>query len=300
MPLTAGLVVWAIVFGPLAGIASAYFVKLIAFVARLKPRGALVFPAALAVFLALGLLAIPYPQLLGNGKDVVELAALDKLAVPTLVALCILKPLVTAACLGTGAPGGLFTPTLTFGAVLGGVLGHFWLFAWPDTPAGAFAVVGAAAVLAATTKGPISSLVLMMELTHRVDGLMVPMLIAIAGAVGVAHRIDVRSTYTSRLSAAGPLRARVVAAGLAPADARISAVSSAARYADLLHLCVGDETVRNVFVVDDGGRVLGAIARRDILDPPAACTPLEIAVADDFVAHDRLVTPISLEPTRCD
>ena len=300
MPLTAGLVVWAVVFGPLAGIASAYFVKLIAFVARLKPKGALVFPAALAVFLALGLLAIPYPQLLGNGKDVVELAALDKLAVPTLVALCILKPLVTAACLGTGAPGGLFTPTLTFGAVLGGVLGHFWLFAWPDTPAGAFAVVGAAAVLAATTKGPISSLVLMMELTHRVDGLMVPMLIAIAGAVGVAHRIDVRSTYTSRLSAAGPLRARVVAAGLAPADARISAVSSAARYADLLHLCVGDETVRNVFVVDDGGRVLGAIARRDILDPPAACTPLEIAVADDFVAHDRPVTPISLEPTRCD
>ena len=283
LQVTASLVVFAVVFGPLAGFASAGFVKLIAFVGRLKPKGMRVFPAALAVFLALGLLAVPYPQLLGNGKDVVALAALDRLAVPTLVALCLLKPLVTAACLGTGAPGGLFTPTLTFGALLGGVAGHLWLTAWPDAPAGAFALVGAAAVLAATTKGPISSLVLMMELTHRIDGLMVPMLIAIAGAVSVAHRIDARSTYTSRLEAAGPLRARVVEAGLAPADASISAVSSAARYADLLRLCITDEAVRDIFVVDDGGRVVGTIARRDILAPPVRCAPLEIAVADDFV-----------------
>ena len=288
MPVSAGLVAFAIVFGPLAGAASALFVKLVAFVAGLKPKGARIFPATLAVFLALGLLAVPYPQLLGNGKDVVELAALDRFALPTLVALMVLKPLVTAACLGTGAPGGLFTPTLTFGALLGGVLGHVWLMAWPDAPPGAFALVGAAAVLAATTKGPVSSLVLMMELTQRIDGLMVPMLIAIAGAVTIAHRIDERSTYTSRLAATGPLRARVVAAGLAAPDAPIAAVSSATRYADLLHLCVADASVSAIFVVDDGGRVVGAIARRDILAPPARCAPLEIAAAGDFaVPCDR-------------
>ena len=316
MPVTAGLVVFAAVFGPIAGIASACFVKLVASVASLKPKGARVFPATLAVFVVLGLLAVPYPQLLGNGKDVVELAALDRIALPTLVALMILKPLVTAACLGTGAPGGLFTPTLAFGALLGAVLGHLWLMLWPDPQAGAYALVGAAAVLAATTKGPVSSLVLMMELAHRIDSLMVPMLIAIAGAVTIAHRIDIRSTYTSRVAATGPLRERVVEAGFAAPGAKIEAVSSAMRYQDLLHLCVIDETVEAIFVVDDAGIVVGTIARHDVVAPSDRFAPLEIAAAADFVtapaaprgAKPAGESPISprpaaagpLEATSCD
>lgn len=281
--VTAGLVVWAVVFGPLAGVASAGFVKLVARVAELRPKGATVFPVTLAVFLALGLLAVPYPQLLGNGKDVVELAALDRIALPTLVALMVLKPLVTAACLGTGAPGGLFTPTLTFGALLGGVAGHLWLMIWPGGQAGAYALVGAAAVLAGTTKGPVSSLVLLMELAHRIDGLMVPMLLAIVGAVTVAHRIDARSTYTSRVAATGPLRDVVVAAGLAAPGAKIEAVSAATRYEDLLHVCAADPAAGDIFVVDDAGLVVGTIARTDIVAPPARSRPLEIAAAADFV-----------------
>ncbi len=46
----------------------------------------------------------------------------------------ILKPVMTAACLGTGAPGGLFTPTITFGALLGGAFGHVWLLAGRTPP----------------------------------------------------------------------------------------------------------------------------------------------------------------------
>jgi len=283
MHVTTALVVWAIVFGPIAGIASAGFVKLIAFVAGLRPKGIRIFPVSLVVFFGLGLLAIPYPQLLGNGKDVVELAALDRLAMPTLVVLMVLKPLATAACLGTGAPGGLFTPTLTIGALLGGVLGHLWLALWPEPQTGAFALVGAAAVLAATTKGPVSSLVLMMELTHRIDGLMVPMLIAIAGGVTVAHRIDVRSTYTSRVALPGSVRDCVVRAGLAAPDDEIAAVSGATRYADLLRLCLAREKAETIFVVDDGGEVVGTIARGDVVAPSERFMPLEIAAAADFV-----------------
>ena len=68
MPLTAGLAVFAIVVAPVAGVASAMFVKLIAGVASIKPKGWRIPPAALVVFTGLGLLAIPYPQLLGNGQ----------------------------------------------------------------------------------------------------------------------------------------------------------------------------------------------------------------------------------------
>ena len=283
MSITWSLTIWAVLFAPLAGLASAGFVALIAFAARHRPKGARVFPAALAVFAILGLLAIPYPQLLGNGKDAVELAALDKIALPTLLALMVLKPLVTAACLGTGAPGGLFTPTLTFGALLGGATGHIWLMIWPEAPAGAFALVGAAALLAGTTKGPVSALVMMGELTHRIDGLMVPMLIAIAGAVTLAHRIDKRSTYTSRLGASGDLRAHVYEAGLARPGMPFEAVSAASPYFALLRICLEDENVGSIFVVDDGGTVVGSVARADVVRPSERFAPLEIATAVDFV-----------------
>ena len=54
-----------------------------------------------------------------------------------LLTLFALKPLVTAMCLGSGASGGLFTPTLSTGAVLGGALGIAWNLAWPGSPSGA-------------------------------------------------------------------------------------------------------------------------------------------------------------------
>lgn len=111
--------------------------------------------------------SIWFPQLLGNGKDVSELIFLGKVPFATRLALLLLKPLATFLCLGSGAPGGLFTPSLILGALLGGVLGHAWSWLWPGVPAGEFTLVGAAAVLAAATQGPLSAVVLMMELTGR-------------------------------------------------------------------------------------------------------------------------------------
>lgn len=269
MPLTAGLAIFAIVAAPIAGVASALFVKLIAGVAALKPKGWGIWPAALLVFGTLGLLAIPYPQLLGNGKDAVELAALDRIAMPALVALLVLKPLATAACLGTGAPGGLFTPTITFGALLGGVLGHLWLHVWPDAPPGAYALVVAAAVLAATTKGPISAVVFMMELTHHLDGLLVPMLFAVSLATAVAHWIDPRSTYTSRLGKA------------ALQDEAGGSVSTATPFADLMRLSLGGDAP--LTVVDHTGHKIGELTAADLAATADALMPLEIATAVDVV-----------------
>jgi CIC family chloride channel protein len=100
----------------------------------------------------------------------------------------------------SGAPGGLFTPSLTVGALLGAVLGHAWSLFWPGVPPGLFAVLGAAAVLAATTQGPISTVVLMMELTGRDRSFIVPLLLAVATATLVARTIEPRSIYDARLT----------------------------------------------------------------------------------------------------
>ena len=283
MPLSLGLVVWAIVFAPIAGVASAWFVKLIAFVGACKPKGMMIVPTAICVFAALGALAIPFPQLLGNGKNVVELAALDRLALPLMLALVLLKPLVTIACLGTGAPGGLFTPTLATGALLGGVCGHVWMSFWPESAPGAFALVGAGALLAGTTKGPISSLAFMMELTHRIEPLMLPMMIGVGGAVSVSHLIDRRSTYTSRIKPITSLRDCVIEAGLAADAEAIFAVSAVMRYGDLLSYCLTASAQEHIFVIDDSGRVAGKIARGDVVAPGARFGPLEISTATDFI-----------------
>ena len=120
--------------------------------------------------------------------------------VGVMAVLIVLKPIATAACLGSGAPGGLFTPSLTFGALLGGVLGFAWSFIWPGVPAGLFALLGAGAVLAATTQGPISTVVLLMELTGRDRSFILPLLLVVATATLVARSIEPRSVYDARLT----------------------------------------------------------------------------------------------------
>jgi H+/Cl- antiporter ClcA len=86
------------------------------------------------------------------------------------------------------------------GALLGAVLGLAWSWGWPGVPPGLFAVVGAAAMLAATTHGPISSIVLVMELTARDRSFILPLLMAVVTATLVARALDSRSIYDARLS----------------------------------------------------------------------------------------------------
>jgi H+/Cl- antiporter ClcA len=157
----------------------------------------------MAPLLALGLLgvvSIRFPQLLGNGKDISQLAFTNQVAPVLLLTLLVLKPAATVLCVHSGAPGGLFTPSLTVGALLGAVLGHAWSWFWPGVPPGLFAVLGAAAVLAATTQGPISTVVLMMELTGRDRSFIVPLLLAVGTATLVARTIEPRSIYDARLT----------------------------------------------------------------------------------------------------
>ena len=61
-------------------------------------------------------------------------------------------------------------------------------------------MLGAAAVLAATTQGPVSTIVLMMELTGRDRSFIVPLLLAVATATLVARTIEQRSIYDARLT----------------------------------------------------------------------------------------------------
>ncbi len=197
---SASSVVWALLAGPIAGVVSVGYVRAITWADRTKPEGWRRLMAPVVGLGLLGAVSIWFPQLLGNGKDVSQLAFVGQVAPALLLILLVLKPAATVLCVRSGAPGGLFTPSLTVGALLGAVLGHAWSWFWPGVPPGLFAVLGAAAVLAATTQGPISTVVLMMELTGRDRSFIVPLLLAVATATLVARTIEPRSIYDARLT----------------------------------------------------------------------------------------------------
>src|SRR5580698_6516638 len=198
--LSMSVIVWAVVAGPIAGAVSVGFVRLIAWADRRKPSGTLRFIVPVAALGLLGAVSIPFPQLLGNGKDIAELAFTNQVAPLLLLVLFVLKPFATALCLGSGVPGGLFPPSLSIGALLGGALVVAWSWIGPGTPPGLCAIIGSACVLAATTHGPISSIVLVMELTGRDRSFILPMIIGVVLATVVARSMDARSIYDARFS----------------------------------------------------------------------------------------------------
>ena len=198
---TGSLMTWALLAGPVIGLISAGYIRLIGLVSHHRARGTRALFAPVAAFGILGVIGIWYPQLFGNGLDMARDAFLGIGSLGLLLALFALKPLVTALCLGSGASGGLFTPTLSTGAVLGGALGMAWNLAWPGSPSGAFAMVGAAAMIGAAMQAPLSGLALVLELTHSGFGLMVPMMAATLIATVVAFYVDGYSIYSARLPA---------------------------------------------------------------------------------------------------
>lgn len=190
---------WTLLVGPAVGFVSVAYVRSVAWADRHRPKG---WQRLLAPELVLGLLgaaSIPFPQLLGNGRDVAELAFTGQIGPLLLVALLLLRPAATVLCLGSGAPAGLFTPSLALGAMLGGVLGLPRAWLWPGVPPGLFALLGAAALLAATIQKPLSTIVLVMELTGHVRAAVVPLLLIVATATLGARMIESRSIYDARM-----------------------------------------------------------------------------------------------------
>jgi CIC family chloride channel protein len=201
--VTVALVGWTFIAGPIIGILSAAYVRLIGWVSHHRAVGAKAIAASVLAFGALGLIGLKYPQLFGNGQDMAHDAFLGSDGAVLLLALALLKPTVTAMCLGTGASGGLLTPVLSTGALVGGVLGFGWSQLWPGTPLGAYAMVGAAAMIGASMQAPLTGLALVLELTHVGFALTVPMVLATVAATAVTRHIDGYSIYSARLPAMG-------------------------------------------------------------------------------------------------
>lgn len=184
--------------GALAGV---LFVRALEWVTRLFRRWQVpeVLEPALGG-LAVGLLAVFFPQVLGMGIPTVEAALQMQFPWHLMLALCFVKIAATACTLGSGGAGGIFAPVLFIGAMLGGAygaLGHHWL---PDvaSASGAYALVGMATVFAAAVRAPITAVLIIFEMT-RDYRIVLPLMLATVLSVAVASLLEPESIYTKRL-----------------------------------------------------------------------------------------------------
>ncbi|HET9627475.1 MAG TPA: chloride channel protein [Kofleriaceae bacterium] len=154
--------------------------------------------------LACGAILTGMPMVAGNGFEPLEALLDGKLAVGFVVWLVLAKPVATAVTVGSGNPGGAFTPTLLVGACTGALYAfglHAVLGDMISAPP-SYALVGLAAAMAATTHAPLTGAVLACELSGDY-ALLLPLLVATAPAAAWARRLYVDSVYTAELTRRG-------------------------------------------------------------------------------------------------
>lgn len=184
------LVFWGALSGPLFG-AAAFLFRRVTQHARSRVRSNWQMPVfSLIAFTALGALSVWFPQLPGNGKGPTQLALNGAITLQLATAILALKVVVIWAVLRAGAQGGLLTPGLAVGGLLGSVLfilmGHWF----PGTDMASFALTGAAGFLAASLQMPLTAIVLIMESTRMDHSFLVPVALCVTGAYMTCRRLE--------------------------------------------------------------------------------------------------------------
>jgi CIC family chloride channel protein len=151
-----------------------------------------------------GLIGIAFPQVLGDGYEIIENALGGQLVFQLMFALVILKIFATSLTLGSGGSGGVFAPALFIGAMVGGSYGWLVHYIFPSYTAnpGAYATVGVGAFLAASTHAPLTGIFLLFEMTGNYKIIVPIMLASIIGTL-TAKRLHHDSIDTVELSRKG-------------------------------------------------------------------------------------------------
>jgi CIC family chloride channel protein len=155
--------------GLIGGALSLVFVKLVAGLRprlRRLPTWTWYLQPAIAG-LAIGAIALRFPQVLGAGYEAVDQAMHDQFGWRLLAALCVLKLLTTTISFVSGAPGGLFAPTLFMGAMLGGAVCAIERTVAPGStgPIGAYALIGMGTMFAGIIRAPMTSVFMVVEVS---------------------------------------------------------------------------------------------------------------------------------------
>ncbi|HMP84125.1 MAG TPA: chloride channel protein, partial [Verrucomicrobiota bacterium] len=309
---------WFILLGVLAGVLGAVFLKMIR---RCEIRfGQVRWPiySKLALSgLIVGLIAVAFPGVWGNGYVVTNRILhdeFDQLAAPWLqeglsgggwivfflAGLLLAKLLATAAVVGSGAVGGVFTPALFLGACLGAVYGKALqnLGGATSLPISAFALVGMGSVLAATTRSPLLAMIMVFEISLDYS-LMPPLMLGCVVSILLAGRLHPESIYTAPLRERGlEISDESTASGVAMqqkvGDIMQEPVPPLRENTPLKDIASRFVTSPNNFlpVVDADGKLIGLVALHDLKEYLSAGEELRAVIAYDVMRPPpRCVTP---------
>lgn len=254
---------------------------------------------------AVGLIALAFPEVLGVGYQATA-TALGAMANDgaMLALLVVAKAAATALCLGSRFGGGIFSPSLTVGALVGGVFGGIATSVFPELASSlaVYVLLGMGAVAASTLGAPISTVIIIFEMTTNYG-----VTFALMGTVAVA------SLVTNALWGKSYFHWQLAERGLTIDDSREQGILRQRRVADVLRQDVItvptttdlDELKRRfrlshapIFVVDEAGRLKGTISIDDLADaafagdPPEGITAAKLARSSPVVlrAADDLAT----------
>ena len=145
--------------------------------------------------LLVGAISIVEPGVWGNGYSVVNSILQGNWLWQSLLAILAMKLLAVATTTGSGAVGGIFTPTLFVGAIIGALFGGLSHLLWPDLiPIPAAIAVGMGAFLSACTHAPLMSVLMMFEMTGNYS-VVVPLMAACIVAYSISRALHVSSIY---------------------------------------------------------------------------------------------------------
>lgn len=150
--------------------------------------------------LMIGGIGLAFPHIFGVGYETIEMALNETVSWRLLLVLVGIKLVATSLTLGSGGSGGVFAPSLFLGAVLGGALGHFMHNLFPTLTAspGAYALVGMGAFVSATTHAPLTSIMIIFEMTGDYK-IMLPLMFACIISNLVSSKLNPQSIYTLKL-----------------------------------------------------------------------------------------------------
>jgi CIC family chloride channel protein len=194
-----------LVLGLLAGIVSTILIRTLYYIQDLFSKISLhpVFKPALGG-LAVGVMGLFYPQVLGMGYEVITDALNSNLAFNLLLILFFLKILAFSLTLGSGGSGGVIAPSLFTGAMLGGAFGTVVNLFFPETISepGAYAMIGMGAVFAGTARAPLTAILILFEMT-RDYSLILPLMFSCVLSNVMSNALYRESIFTEGLRRKG-------------------------------------------------------------------------------------------------
>jgi chloride channel protein, CIC family len=237
--------------------------------------------------LGTGLLALAYPHVLGVGYEGTDLALQGALPLAMLLGLLAAKLLATVLSVGSGFSGGIFSPALFLGAVAGGAFGILAGLAAPEFASGPglYATVGMGAVAGAVLGAPISTILIVFEMTADYAVTLAVMVGTVTAAALSTALAGHASLFAGQLARRGVSVPGERTAGPLPllrvgdvvwtdpptmpdhlSAAEAAAVLRAAPYAEAVVLGEEGRVLGMISAVDllDAGLTAGALARKDI------------------------------------